>query len=70
MSKLVDEKNFLESLDVPCWRCHGAGKPNWHECATCDGSGYLLSEAGLQLLRFITRHDKKLKEMIEENEKK
>lgn len=64
------DKEFWETLDRPCWRCGGSGQVYDYECGTCDGSGFLLSEAGTELIKFVARHQKKLKEIFKVEESK
>lgn len=43
----------IPQIEQRCPNCHGQGKINDEKCATCNGIGTVLTEAGLKLLRFL-----------------
>lgn len=65
MYKDEKEADIFESLDSLCWRCNGGKKVNIHDCGTCNGVGYLISDNGVILLKFLARHHEKFIELVE-----
>lgn len=65
MYKDEREADVFELLDNLCWRCNGGKTVNNHDCGTCNGIGYLLSDSGVILLKFLARHHERFLELIE-----
>ncbi|MFY9227425.1 MAG: hypothetical protein WAQ98_32435 [Blastocatellia bacterium] len=65
MYKGEKEDDIFESLDNLCWRCNGGKTVRYHDCGTCNGTGYLLSDNGVKLLKFLARHHERFLELIE-----
>ena len=57
---------IIERLDQECWSCRGGSKPpaladpDTGLCA-CGGTGYLLTDAGVELIAFLHRHSAAIK---------
>jgi hypothetical protein len=53
--------SFIESLESPCSECEGNGfrkdtySLNEYACVFCNGTGYVLSDAGEHVVAFIGR---------------
>lgn len=55
MSQLIEPE--LPELTFSCGKCWGSGKlPSGTPCASCNGTGELLSRDGEKLLEFLGRH--------------
>jgi len=44
------------TLDRECYFCFGSGDVSGERCDSCEGTGYVLTDAGDRLLAFIERH--------------
>ncbi len=52
--------------DEECWDCDGAGKrtkdnnlqnvDSWGRCGRCEGTGFIKTEEGQELIDFLARH--------------
>ena len=60
-----DLAELIQSLDQECWSCRDHGEPIEPrvkkegfsgKCSICDGSGFILTDGGEVLLKFIRRH--------------
>ncbi|SMD06706.1 hypothetical protein [Sporomusa malonica] len=41
------------NMEKECAKCHGRGKINNTICAACNGTGTVLTEDGLKILKFL-----------------
>ena len=64
-------------LETPCWAC--LGHPDYKQilenCSYCNGIGYLLTQRGKELARFLIRHvirdlSSQVREILEEEQPK
>ena len=57
----IELTDIFGSLDEKCWKCYqGKVLETGQSCDICQGSGYLLTEAGDLLIDFIRRNRKRI----------
>lgn len=55
-----DIELIFESLDRSCWQCQTSGKYGKDDCDICYGTGFTPTGAGIQLLNFLRRQQKRI----------
>ena len=62
-----DAEEIMTHLDRECWQCGGSGKipiapDGGRDCDICYGTGYQPTRAGIELLNFLRRQKKRIKQ--------
>jgi RecJ-like exonuclease len=55
-----DDRRQLPQLDAECWQCGGSGKYVTADCDICYGTGYQPTRAGIDLLNFLRRQQRRI----------
>lgn len=51
---------IMSQLDTLCWQCTGEGHISGEPCDVCYGTGYQCTQAGIALLAFLKRQQKRI----------